>query len=129
MKAAEGTPAGGYAIHGEYVAELARQLLYGIYQDDLYSRGINIYTTVRSKDQETAYHAVRDGVLRYTRRAVYPGPEEQLDIPEGIENNPQALDDYLDGVFEKYPRSEEHTSELQSLMRNSYAVFCVTKKT
>src|SRR3546814_1002654 len=27
------------------------------------------------------------------------------------------------------PRSEEHTSELQSLMRNSYAVFCLQKKT
>src|SRR3546814_1179946 len=26
-------------------------------------------------------------------------------------------------------RSEEHTSELQSLMRSSYAVFCLTKKT
>src|SRR3546814_4049566 len=26
-------------------------------------------------------------------------------------------------------RSEEHTSELQSLMRNSYAVFCLNKKT
>src|SRR3546814_1498934 len=25
-------------------------------------------------------------------------------------------------------RSEEHTSELQSLMRNSYAVFCLIKK-
>src|SRR3546814_10138695 len=25
------------------------------------------------------------------------------------------------------PRSEEHTSELQSLMRNTYAVFCLTK--
>src|SRR3546814_2766477 len=25
-------------------------------------------------------------------------------------------------------RSEEHTSELQSLMRNSYAVFCLQKK-
>src|SRR3546814_2855895 len=25
-------------------------------------------------------------------------------------------------------RSEEHTSEIQSLMRNSYAVFCLTKK-
>src|SRR3546814_9667688 len=25
-------------------------------------------------------------------------------------------------------KSEEHTSELQSLMRNSYAVFCLTKK-
>src|SRR3546814_5456629 len=31
---------------------------------------------------------------------------------------------YLDG----FTRSEEHTSELQSLMRISYAVFCLTKK-
>src|SRR3546814_4779757 len=30
------------------------------------------------------------------------------------------------GMFRK--RSEEHTSELQSLMRISYAVFCLTKK-
>src|SRR3546814_9815648 len=30
---------------------------------------------------------------------------------------------------ERIDRSEEHTSELQSLMRNSYAVFCLKKKT
>src|SRR3546814_5944632 len=30
---------------------------------------------------------------------------------------------------EMLERSEEHTSELQSLMRNSYAVFCLKKKT
>src|SRR3546814_6635251 len=29
---------------------------------------------------------------------------------------------------ERSGRSEEHTSELQSLMRNSYAVFCLKKK-
>src|SRR3546814_3421641 len=29
----------------------------------------------------------------------------------------------------RQPRSEEHTSELQSLMRISYAVFCLKKKT
>src|SRR3546814_10460841 len=29
----------------------------------------------------------------------------------------------------QYPRSDEHTSELQSLMRISYAVFCLKKKT
>src|SRR3546814_1562097 len=28
----------------------------------------------------------------------------------------------------KFARSEEHTSELQSLMRSSYAVFCLKKK-
>src|SRR3546814_3265840 len=29
---------------------------------------------------------------------------------------------------DQHPRSEEHTSELQSLMRISYAVFCLKKK-
>src|SRR3546814_10035887 len=32
------------------------------------------------------------------------------------------------GAFGKAVRSEEHTSELQSLMRISYAVFCLKKK-
>src|SRR3546814_8091779 len=31
-------------------------------------------------------------------------------------------------VVKNYDRSEEHTSELQSLMRISYAVFCLKKK-
>src|SRR3546814_2234923 len=33
-----------------------------------------------------------------------------------------------DGEFDFDKRSEEHTSELQSLMRISYAVFCLKKK-
>src|SRR3546814_2025841 len=46
--------------------------------------------------------------------------------------------DHLQGAVDLRPgalhaggasRSEEHTSELQSLMRNSYAVFCLIKKT
>src|SRR3546814_88150 len=31
-------------------------------------------------------------------------------------------------IIAAFPRSEEHTSELQSLMRISYAVFCLKKK-
>src|SRR3546814_1280480 len=38
---------------------------------------------------------------------------------------PVAPRAYIDEMLE---RSEEHTSELQSLMRNSYAVFCLQKK-
>src|SRR3546814_7649190 len=34
----------------------------------------------------------------------------------------------LRGGDDRLPRSEEHTSELQSLMRISYAVFCLKKK-
>src|SRR3546814_9789061 len=38
------------------------------------------------------------------------------------------LDDQLIAACRKLSRSEEHTSELQSLMRISYAVFCLKKK-
>src|SRR3546814_2134138 len=34
----------------------------------------------------------------------------------------------MDADTYQHPRSEEHTSELQSLMRISYAVFCLKKK-
>src|SRR3546814_5616552 len=44
---------------------------------------------------------------------------ERFEKPSGREAPPS-------GVQGK--RSEEHTSELQSLMRNSYAVFCLKKK-
>src|SRR3546814_10092260 len=36
--------------------------------------------------------------------------------------------DSADDAVEQSARSEEHTSELQSLMRISYAVFCLKKK-
>src|SRR3546814_8587925 len=39
--------------------------------------------------------------------------------------NPQGIANYAVTLAD---RSEEHTSELQSLMRISYAVFCLTKK-
>src|SRR3546814_5421058 len=39
-----------------------------------------------------------------------------------------GLDPIAEDVKKKADRSEEHTSELQSLMRISYAVFCLKKK-
>ncbi|MGN6454874.1 MAG: penicillin-binding protein 1A [Achromobacter mucicolens] len=136
MKSAEGTPAGGYSIHGEYVAELARQLLYNVYQDHVNSRGINNNTTGQTKDQEAAYRAVREGVLEYTRRAPYPGPEEQLDLPPGTENNPAALDEFLDGVFDKFSDSGDLLTAVVlsasptevKLARSSREIITVTDK-
>src|SRR3546814_1934269 len=48
---------------------------------------------------------------------------------EGV--NPFKIPDVITNGFalgNKHARSEEHTSELQSLMRISYAVFCLKKK-
>src|SRR3546814_1776826 len=41
----------------------------------------------------------------------------------------RALESAGNAVFQIFIRSEEHTSELQSLMRISYAVFCLKTKT
>src|SRR3546814_4516691 len=41
---------------------------------------------------------------------------------------PFSRDARAEGIQSTMTRSEEHTSELQSLMRISYAVFCLKKK-
>src|SRR3546814_4998456 len=47
--------------------------------------------------------------------------------PEAVPRH-EHLGPVLRGRLHRLPRSEEHTSELQSLMRISYAVFCLKKK-
>ena len=106
IRGSEGAQPSGFTVHGEYPAELVRQIMYGIFQDETYTRGIDVYTTIDSKAQQAAYEAVRAGVLDYTRRARYPGPEDQLDLPDGIEQDTQAFEEILDGVQEESPDSD-----------------------
>src|SRR3546814_6134712 len=57
---------------------------------------------------------------------------EKAEITARLAEAPQDVPDIHPGIAETYKRkvrSEEHTSELQSLMRISYAVFCLKKKT
>src|SRR3546814_8057494 len=51
----------------------------------------------------------------------------QLGIP-GADRSPLLIQHPDQPIGEVAHRSEEHTSELQSLMRISYAVFCLKKK-
>ena len=41
-------------VHAEYVAETVRQLIFNQYGEDSYTRGLNVYTTVRTNEQMTA---------------------------------------------------------------------------
>src|SRR3546814_4772140 len=77
----------------------------------------------------------------HPRRGVGIGPRdidvgvERADIESGVllreigiaQEEELPLGD-MDQIVALEPRSEEHTSELQSLMRISYAVFCLKKK-
>src|SRR3546814_2131027 len=61
-------------------------------------------------------------VLRGPQGTLY-GKNTTAGVIEVTTRKPDLTD------IEGYARSEEHTSELQSLMRTSYAVFCMKKKT
>ena len=101
------TPETNIARHGQYVAELARQLMYNVYKDNVYGRGLSVYTTIRSEDQEAAYQAVREGIMSYTRRKPYPGPAAQVDLPQGIENDTERFDLALEEIRNKYRDSDD----------------------
>src|SRR3546814_2858253 len=76
------------------------------------------------------------------RRLVEPPHDAEIDRHQGAVPRAAARDEHVagmqvgmeeavaEGLVEERPgaRSEEHTSELQSLMRTSYAVFCLKNK-
>jgi penicillin-binding protein 1A len=69
------------AVHAEFVAETARQLLYAQYGDEAYTRGLNVQLSVGSADQLVAYRALRRGLMDFELRQVYRGPEAFVDLP------------------------------------------------
>ncbi len=82
-------------VHAEYVAETVRQLMYAQYGEDAYIRGLNIYTTVKAAQQDSAYKALRKGIMDYERRQIYRGPEEFIEMPANAKELEEAVDDAL----------------------------------
>ncbi len=86
-------------LAADYVAEIVRESLYAQYQDEIYSSGLRVYTTIRKANQEAANAAIREGVLDYDSRHGFRGPEKTLDLARILADNPsdglnEALDDF-----------------------------------
>jgi penicillin-binding protein 1A len=81
--------------HADYVAEMARQLMFAQYGPEIYTRGLNVYTTVRASDQQAAYFALRRGIMDYERRQHYRGPERFINLPSKPSELEDAIDDAL----------------------------------
>src|SRR3546814_1799351 len=64
---------------------------------------------------------------RYTLRASYAGAETKTTSVNVTETGTTKVGIALSANGDEEARSEEHTSELQTLMRISYAVFCLKK--
>lgn len=85
--------------HAEFVAETVRQSMYAQYGDETYTRGLNVYTTIRAADQEAAYSALRRGIMNFERRQIYRGPEKFITLPA----NPKELEDVIDDALDEHP--------------------------
>ena len=89
------TAMSGLNTHADYVAEMARQLMFAQYGTEIYTRGLNVYTTIRASDQQAAYFALRQGIMDYERRQHYRGPEKFITLPSTPSEMEDAIDDAL----------------------------------
>jgi penicillin-binding protein 1A len=86
-------------VHAEYVAETVRQLMFAQYGNETYTRGLNVYTTIKASDQDAAYKALRRGIMDFERRQIYRGPEKFIDLP----TDPQEVEDAVDDALDEHP--------------------------
>ncbi len=91
-----------FGVHAEYVAEMARQLVYEQFKADAYTRGLNVFTTITKADQDAAYLALRRGVMDYERNHGYRGPEGYMEIPD----NKEEAEDAIETELAEHPDSD-----------------------
>src|SRR3546814_4148056 len=110
---------GSFALlrHRRFLPLFVTQLL-GAFNDNLFKNAMVlfvVYGVFNSEEQETLFSAVATGlfILPFFLLSALAG---------------QLADTRDKARIIRIVRSEEHTSELQSIMRNSYAVFCLKKK-
>ncbi|MDO8894132.1 MAG: penicillin-binding protein 1A [Nitrosomonas sp.] len=88
------------AMPADYVAEMVRQVIYDRYQEETYSKGIKVYTTIRQLDQTAAYQSLRKNIIEYDKRRGYRGPEAHINLLKYGSNQEKTLDDALEEVNE-----------------------------
>jgi penicillin-binding protein 1A len=91
------------AVHAEFVAETARQLVFAQYGDETYTRGLNATLTINANEQAIAYQALRRGLMDFELRQVYRGPEAYVDLPD----DPADIDARVAEALADHPDNDD----------------------
>jgi penicillin-binding protein 1A len=91
------------AVHAEFVAETARQLVFAQYGEETYTRGLNAQLTVNAAEQALAYRALRRGLMEFELRQVYRGPEAYVDLPA----DPAEVDTRIAEALADHPDNDD----------------------
>ena len=118
--------------HADYVAEMARQLMFAQYGPEIYTRGLNVYTTLRAEEQETAYQSLRRGIMDFESRQIYRGPERFIELP-ALSKTAELEDAVGDALLEQGDKGDllaaivvEVSAKKVRLMRQNSEVIEVT---
>jgi penicillin-binding protein 1A len=101
---------GTTTVHAEFLTEMARQFVFDLVGESAYTRGLTVTTTIKARDQEAAYQAIRRGVLDYERRQAFRGPEAYIELPAAgkeTKESKEALADAVDSAFAQFPDSDD----------------------
>ena len=90
-----------YSVKADHFAEMVRQVVYERFQEDTYTRGLKVYTTLSVAHQEAAYTAVRKGVIEYDRRHGYRGAESYVEL------GPQPTDEDFEDALQDETESDD----------------------
>ena len=86
-------------LAADYVGEIVRQTMYERYQDQIYSSGLKVYTTILKSSQEAANTAIAQGIMEYDLRHGYRGPEGYIAASEMVgENANQNMEKAIDVI-------------------------------
>ena len=86
-------------LAADYVGEIVRQTMHERYQDQIYSSGLKVYTTILKSSQEAANTAIAQGIMEYDLRHGYRGPEGYIATSEMVgENANQNMEKAIDAI-------------------------------
>ncbi len=87
--------------HAEFFVEMVRQELSDKFGDEIYTRGLNVYTTLSAKHQKAAYQAVKKGLEDHDRRQGYRGPAQHFQLSR------LASDETLEELLTEFEKTDD----------------------
>ena len=104
-------------LNAPHIAEMVRSFVVNNYGQEAYFQGLNVYTTILSKQQLAAQNALRNGLQAYDRRHGFRGAVANISFenlgltPEqGTQANEELREQYentLENILSVYPHSQD----------------------
>ena len=94
-------------VDAEFIAEMVRKDLFDEFGEKIYSSGLKVFTTIKSKNQKLANQAVRDGIINYINRHQPREPDGFLDLEnialKDFDGNEEELIKEVTKYLKKFP--------------------------